>query len=99
VNAPDSSPDPRLPPASRRLWRLRKLHHFIDAEIVMLYAEAKSEGPHMELRGVDLRSVELRYAYDGRLSSRRVWPSKADALADASARRGQLERDGWTFHW
>lgn len=72
-----------LPGASRRLWRLRKLHHIVDAELV-----ARLPG-----------GFELRYAYDGKLSSCRVWPTRAQALEDAAARRAELEREGWMFHW
>ena len=72
-----------LPGASRRLWRLRKLHHIVDAELMV--------------RSPD--GFELRYAYNGELSSCRVWPTRAQALEDAAARRAELERDGWMFHW
>jgi hypothetical protein len=72
-----------LPQASRRLWRMRRLHHFVDAEL-----SATEEG-----------AIELTYAYNGELTYRRTWPSREQALAEASAKRAQLERDGWMFHW
>ena len=77
------SADDIRPQASRRLWRLRKLHHTVDAELV---AHAPDR-------------FELRYGYDGALSSRRVWPTREQALDDAAARRSELEREGWMFHW
>ena len=75
--------DDARPQSSRRLWRLRKLHHTVDAELT----SHASDG------------FELRYAYDGELSSRRVWPTREQALEDAAARRAELEREGWMFHW
>jgi hypothetical protein len=72
-----------LPHASRRLWRLRKLHHVVDAELTALASDG----------------FELRYAYDGELSSCRVWPTREQALDDAAARRAELEREGWMFRW
>jgi len=72
-----------LPQASRRLWRMRRLHHYVDAE----------------LSATEAGGIELTYAYNGQLTYRRTWPSREQALAEASAKRAQLERDGWMFHW
>ena len=63
--------------------RLRKLHHVVDAELV-----ARTSG-----------AVELRYFYDGVMSSCRAWPTREQVLEDAAARRAELEREGWMFHW
>lgn len=70
--------------SSSRLWRLRKRHQYIDAEL---------------LPGGDDRSVELQFLINGELSYRRVWPVREDALAEAAAKRSELEREGWAEHW
>jgi hypothetical protein len=69
---------------SQRLWRLRKLHHSVDAELVS---------------GADGDSVELQYLYDGEKAYRRRWPTRALAVGEAAHKRAELERDGWVFHW
>jgi hypothetical protein len=68
---------------SKRLWRLRKLHQFVDAE----------------LRQEDGENAVIRVLYNGEQSYRREWPTLAEALDDAAVRRADLERDGWMFHW
>ena len=68
----------------RRLWRLRKLHQYADAEL-------------HEVPGSD--RVELRLLYNGELAYTRRTENRDVALAEAAARRADLERDGWTFHW
>ena len=72
-----------LPRASQRLWRMRRLHHFVDAEI-----GAVTDG-----------GVELSYAYNGELTYRRRWSTREQAMDEAAAKRAELERDGWMFHW
>jgi hypothetical protein len=69
--------------AEYRLWRLKKLHQAVDAEL---------HGPAGE-------ACEVRYLLNGQLSYARHCPSRADALADAASKRAELERDGWVFHW
>jgi hypothetical protein len=69
---------------SQRLWRLRKRHHYVDAEL-------------RALAGVD--DVELRYLYDGEKAYRRRWANRALAVNDATEKRANLEREGWVFHW
>ena len=70
--------------SSSRLWRLRKRHQYIDAELVA---------------GADEPSVELQFLINSELSYRRVWTSRDDALAEAAAKRSELEREGWAEHW
>jgi hypothetical protein len=70
--------------SSSRLWRLRKRHQYIDAEL---------------LPGEDNRSAEIQFLINGELSYRRVWPAREDALAEAAAKRSELEREGWAEHW
>lgn len=68
---------------SRRLWRLRKRHQSVDAE----------------LWSGDGAGVELRYLLGGGLTYRRIWESRDAAIREAMAKRAELEREGWTFHW
>ena len=70
-------------PKAHRVWRLRKLHQSVDAEL----ADRGAEG------------VELRFRYNGALAYHRVWPTRAEAVAAASDKRRELEREGWTAHW
>jgi hypothetical protein len=43
--------------------------------------------------------TEVRYLLNGALSYVRAYPDRGTAVADAAARRAELERDGWMFHW
>ena len=69
--------------SGHRLWRLRKLHQFVDAE----------------LRECDGTGVEVLFFYNGELSYGRQVPDLAAALAEAAGKRAELEREGWMFHW
>ena len=69
--------------SEQRLWRLRKLHQFVDAEI----HEARAS------------ETEVRFLLIGNLSYARSCPTRGAALAEAAAKRAELERDGWMFHW
>jgi hypothetical protein len=71
-------------PARQRLWRLRKLHQYADAEL--------HETP-------GTRAAEVRFFYNGELSYARACPTLELALAEAAAKREELEREGWMFHW
>jgi hypothetical protein len=71
--------------ASPRLWRLRKLHQAIDATL----SEQSPSGT----------GVEVQFVLNGEIMYARRWPSRADAIADADARRAALEREGWMAHW
>jgi hypothetical protein len=66
-----------------RLWRLRKQALFVDAQI----------------RDEAENGVEVAFLYNGEISYRRVWPTRGEALADADAKRLELEREGWMLHW
>jgi hypothetical protein len=68
----------------RRLWRLRKLHQQVDAQL-------RDEGGDV--------GVEMRFFYNGELVYARRWPTRDLALAEAAEKRAELERDGWTAHW
>jgi hypothetical protein len=67
-----------------RLWRLRKLHQYVDAELRVLAANA---------------GVELHFYYNGKLSYARWFRHDSEALAEAAVKRAELEREGWMFHW
>jgi hypothetical protein len=66
-----------------RLWRLRKLHQYVDAELKAL-AGGESE---------------VRFFYNGEFAYARRLPTRERAVAEAGAKRTELERDGWMFHW
>ena len=66
-----------------RLWRLRKQNLVVDAHLI-------DDGE---------RGVEVAFLYNGEVSYRRRWPTRSEALADATARRSELEREGWMPHW
>jgi hypothetical protein len=67
----------------QRVWRMRTLHQSIDAEI------------HEAIDG----SAEVHFFLNGEFTYARRCPSRELALAEAAAKREELERDGWTFHW
>jgi hypothetical protein len=69
--------------SARRLWRLRKLHQAVDADV-----RTCADG-----------SVELRFSLNGESSYARTHPTLAEALAEAAAKRADLEREGFVFHW
>jgi hypothetical protein len=69
--------------AARRLWRLRKQHRHVDAEL-----QVEGEG-----------DVLLRFFLNGTLTYSRRWPSRALALHEAADKRAELEREGWMLHW
>jgi hypothetical protein len=66
-----------------RLWRLRKQNLFVDAQI-------DDQGD---------AGVEIAFLYNHQLTYRRRWPTRDAALADAAAKRSELERQGWMPHW
>jgi hypothetical protein len=68
---------------SRRLWRLRKLHDTVDAELHEL-----PDG-----------GSEVHFFYNGAFSYARRAGSRAEAIGEASTKRAELEREGWNFHW
>lgn len=69
--------------AGKRLWRLRKRHQWVDAE----------------LRNLDDARVSLHLYYNGTLAYERQWDDQGLALQEASQRRQELEREGWIPHW
>jgi hypothetical protein len=68
---------------SKRLWRLRKLHDTVDAE----------------LRAVADDQIELKMFYNGELAYVRRLATRAEAISEAASKRAELEREGWNFHW
>ena len=67
-----------------RLWRLRKRNLYVDAEL-----------KRVEQTG----EWEVAVYYGTTLTSSRRCATRAEAVAEATARRIELEREGWTFHW
>jgi hypothetical protein len=68
----------------QRLWRLRKRHQWVDAEL--LAREASEE-------------VVLRLYFNGTLAHDRRCETRTAAIAEAAARRRELEREGWIPQW
>jgi hypothetical protein len=64
------------------VWRLRKLHQYVDAAV-------RDDGA----------GVDVQFFYNGALTYERRCPTRALALAEAAAKRAELEREGWTAHW
>lgn len=70
--------------AGQRLWRLRKLHQYVDAEV---------------RESADAMGVEIQFFYNGECAYSRRWPTRDLALVEAAHKRAELERDGWMAHW
>jgi len=68
--------------AERRIWRLRKLHQAVDAELHPIGNE-----------------MEVRFLFNGELSYSQRCATRELALQAAAAKRAELEREGWSFHW
>jgi hypothetical protein len=74
-----------IPPAlAERVWRVRKNHTSIDAQV--------RDCP-------DSSGVEVQFFYDGTLVLARRWPSRERALAHAADQLRDLQRAGWNTHW
>jgi hypothetical protein len=78
----------------RRLWRLRKLHQSIDAELRV----ASPDRPGANTSSVS-PCVELLFVLNGRVVQARWLASEEHARDEASQKRAELERDGWMAHW
>lgn len=74
-----SRPPPRKPKPGERVWSMRKNGKQVDAE----------------LRGHSEWGWECQFFYNGELAYGRRWVTRGDALAEAEAKRRELERDGW----
>jgi hypothetical protein len=70
--------------AAERIWRARKHHTWIDAQL-----RPASDGA----------GFELQFFYDGTLVLSRVWPTRDDAVAHAGNQLRDLQRAGWNTHW
>jgi hypothetical protein len=67
-----------------RIWRLRKRNLYVDAE----------------LRRVDGDGAfDLLIFYGTTLTWSQRCATRGEAVDVAKARRAELEREGWTFHW
>lgn len=72
-------PPPRKPRPAEHVWSMRKNGKQVDAE----------------LRGHGEYGWECQFLYDGELAYGRRWTMRADALAEAEAKRRELEGEGW----
>ena len=48
---------------------------------------------------VDGGDVRLKLLLNGQLTYERRWPTREEAVAEATSRRAELERHGWAEHW
>jgi hypothetical protein len=71
------------PAVGERLWRARKNHTWIDAQ----------------LRTPAASTFELQCFYDGGLVFTRTWTTREAAMAHADALLRELQRAGWNTHW
>jgi hypothetical protein len=67
-----------------RLWRVRKDHTWIDAQIANPPAAT---------------TTLLHFFLDGERVFSREFPTRALATAEAHCRLRDLQRAGWTTHW
>jgi hypothetical protein len=72
------------PKLAQRVWRVRKNHTWIDAQVL-------DDG--------DTGAAEIRFYYDGVMVFARRWPSRDAALTHADDRLRELQRAGWVTHW
>jgi len=70
--------------AAERIWRARKTHAWIDAQLAP---------------SADARAFELRFFYDGERVFTRACPTRDAALAFAAQMLRDLQRAGWNTHW
>jgi hypothetical protein len=72
------------PRVGERVWRARKQHTWIDAQL--------KPAP-------DAAGFELQYFYDGNLVLTRICLTREAAVAHAAQQLGELQRAGWNSHW
>jgi len=72
------------PRVGERVWRARKHHTWIDAQL-----NPSSDGT----------GFELQFFYDGSPVLSRVWPTREEAVAHADRQLRDLQRAGWNSHW
>jgi hypothetical protein len=75
-----------MPPRelAERVWRVRKNHTWIDAQLHDC---------------VETSDVEVRFYYDGSLVFSQRWPTRDEALGCAAGHLRELQRAGWVTHW
>ncbi|MGC4084897.1 MAG: hypothetical protein QM736_22980 [Vicinamibacterales bacterium] len=71
-------------PTDLRIWRLRKRNLYVDAELKQV---------------ADTSEWELLVYYGTTLTSSKRFTTRNEAVSEGRARRAELEREGWTFHW
>lgn len=71
-------------PTDLRIWRLRKRHLYVDAELKLV---------------PETGEWDLAVFYGTTLTSSKRFATRNEAVDEGRARRAELEREGWTFHW
>jgi hypothetical protein len=69
---------------AERVWRVRKNHTWIDAQV-------RASG--------EAGASEVQFYYDGVLVFARQWPTREAALTHAADQLRELQRSGWNTHW
>jgi hypothetical protein len=69
---------------AERIWRARKSHAWIDAQV-------RDCG--------DSPGAEVRFYYDGALVLAQRWATRDDAIRCANGHLKELQRAGWVTHW
>jgi hypothetical protein len=67
-----------------RVWRVRKNHTWIDAQVRDC---------------VEPAGIEVQFYYDGAIVFSRRWPTRDEALTCAGGYLLELQRAGWVTHW
>lgn len=67
-----------------RIWRLRKRNLYVDAELRPVAGSSE---------------FALAIYYGSSLTWSGRYSNRSEAVAAATVRRAELEREGWTFHW
>jgi len=76
-----------------RIWRVRKNHIWIDAQLVSPSADGDGR-PHRAAP-----PFTLQFFYDGTLVFTRPWSTREQALEQAARTLTELQRAGWNSHW
>ena len=69
--------------SEHRVWRMRRRQLAVDAEL------------HIAADG----TVDVRFFQNGTLTYSKHCATREEAMAEATAKRSELERAGWIFHW
>jgi hypothetical protein len=86
--SPNHTPPPptTVPGPGERLWRVRKDHRTVEAEL-RYHPEGLGGG------------VEVQFYYRGEFVYGRRWATREAAVAEADDKLRELVQRGWATHW